>query len=75
MNESFAGRGDVASGLRMTYVGVTRASRSLRISGARYLRFTALGNQMGVDSTRPADFLVDHCRRVGVDLEVIQAGG
>lgn len=75
VNESFAGRGDVASGLRMAYVGVTRASQSLRISGARYLRFTALGNQMGVESTRPADFLVDHCRRVGVDLDVIPAGG
>ncbi len=75
VNESFAGRGDVASGLRMAYVGVTRASASLRISGARFLRFTALGNQMGVDSTRPADFLVDHCHRLGVDLDVIQAGG
>lgn len=35
--------------------------------------FSAKG--LGVDSTRPADFLVDHCRRVGVDLEVIPAGG
>lgn len=74
VNESFAGRGNVASSLRQAYVGVTRASSSLYISGARFLRHTALEHQMGVSSTRPADFLVDHCHQLGVELQVIRPG-
>lgn len=73
VNESFAGRGDAADGLRMAYVSVTRASSALHISGSRYLRYTALGKQMGVDSTRVADFLVDHCIRLGVELRAVQS--
>jgi len=75
VNESFAGRGDVADGLRRTYVGITRASEALHISGSRYLKYTALGNQMGVTTSRPADFLVDQCAKVGVALDVVEAGG
>lgn len=74
VNGSFAGRGDVASGLREAYVAVTRAKLSLHISGARYLGHTALGNQMKVTATTPADFLVDHCSQLGIGLQVIRKG-
>ena len=74
VNESFAGRGDVASGLRQAYVGVTRASFALYISGARSLRGTPLEHQVGVTITRPADFLVGHCRQLGVAVQEVPAG-
>jgi len=75
VNQSVAGRGDPADGVRLTYVAVTRASSSLHISGPRYVGHTALGNQMGVQSTRVADLLVDACRRVGVQLRTVPPGG
>lgn len=71
VNESFAGRGSPADGLRLAYVGVTRASSALRISGPRFIRHTALGNQMQVDSTRVADFLQDHCAQLGIELQSV----
>jgi hypothetical protein len=71
-NESFAGLGDAADGLRKAYVAVTRASSALHISAPRYVKYTALGNQMGVNATRVADFLVDHCHAIGVPLNAIQ---
>ena len=75
VTESFAGRSDGGNGIRQAYVGVTRASSSLYISGARFVRHTALGNKMDVNSTRPADLLVDHCHELGVELRIIDAGG
>lgn len=75
VNQSIAGRGDPGDGVRLTYVAVTRASSSLHISGPRYVGHTALGNQMGVQSTRVADLLVDACRRVGVQLRTVPSGG
>lgn len=68
--ECFAGRGDPANGLRLAYVAITRASGLLRISAPRYLRYTPLGNEMGVYQTHVADFLEESCRRAGVELEV-----
>lgn len=70
VNESFAGRGDPANGLRLAYVAITRSSSSLYLSGSRFVGYTALGNQMGVSTTRMADFLVDHCERLGIPIKV-----
>lgn len=74
VNESIAGRGDPGDGVRLTYVAVTRSSSSLHISGPRYVGHTALGNQMGVKSTRVADLLIDACRRVGVEVRIVPSG-
>ncbi|MGD0876420.1 MAG: ATP-dependent helicase [Acidimicrobiales bacterium] len=75
VNQSLAGRGDPADGIRLAYVAVTRASSSLHISAPRYVGHSALGNQMGVEVTRVADLLVDNCRRIGVQLVAVASGG
>lgn len=72
LNESFAGQGDVADGVRQAYVAVTRASHGLTITAPRSFRYQQLANYVGADVGALAEMLVDAAGTLGVQQQILQ---